>query len=86
MTTELFNCVIVDLIQIGSIYQYLAQNWHCGDFSIVLQRTLNGKDFRQIIVDSPEKVDEVYHYILERWKMGKLKVRIVEQEKALATL
>jgi len=80
MATEVAHYNIIDLIQIGSIYQYLVQNCHRDDISVIVQTTLNGKKFRQVTVNSLAKVNRVYNYLLNNWTRGKLRIRIVEQE------
>ncbi|GAI47794.1 unnamed protein product [marine sediment metagenome] len=81
MAREVTNCVITNLIAVGSIYQYLSQNWHLKQIRVDLtfphageQRTITER------ILSKEKVDYLYKFMLDKWKSGKLRVVITETD------
>ena len=78
-----FNCVITDLIVIGSIYCYLAQHYWRKNQQIIVETTLIRKFYfnerQRFVVNSQGKVKRIYAYLQEKWTQGKLRVKITEK-------
>ncbi len=81
MAREVTNCVITNLIAVGSIYQYLCQNWHLKQIRVDLSFPHNGETatLTERIL-SKEKVDYLYKFMLDKWKCGHLKIVITETD------
>lgn len=73
-----FNAVIVDLIQIGSIYQYLVINWWQKQIRISIWENNVRKPIRRMT--TYDEIDKFYRYLLNNWSANKIKVTIWEKE------
>lgn len=76
---QVVNVVIVDLLQVGSIYQYLASHWWNKDITVNVWENDKRKHPWKIV--NITMVDKVYHYLLENWSKHKVKITIWEREK-----
>ena len=68
---------IMNLLQIGQIYQFLVANWEDGTARITVK---NGKEvvYDNVLVDSVLKVDSIYRYLLENWQSFKVQIFYAE--------
>jgi len=64
---------IMNLLQIGQVYQFLAANWQYANSHITIK---NGKEviYDNILVDSLEKVQAIYKYLLQNWANNKVQI------------
>lgn len=77
-----FKANIVDLIQVGSIHQYLCQNWMIKDIYVEATVQKNG-DFSKMewLVNNPQKIKQVDKFIKDFWQNHKLHLVITERPK-----
>jgi len=68
---------IMNLLQIGQVYQFLAANWQYKKAHITVR---NKKEvvFDNMLVDSILKVNTIYKYLLENWSSGKVQIFYTE--------
>lgn len=81
MAREVTNCIITNLVAVGSIYQYLCQNWHLKQIRVDLTFPHAGEDMtltERIL--NPERVEAIYKLMLDKWKNGHLRVVITETD------
>lgn len=75
---KVFNAVIVDLIEIGSLFQYLVSHWHRKRITISVWEDGTRKPLR--VMADYDACDKFYRYLLENWGGHKLKVVVYEQD------
>ena len=64
---------IMNLIQIGEIYQLLCREWPNENVYITIKN--DGKTiFDKLCVSTREMVDEIYQYLLKNWTNKKVQI------------
>lgn len=75
---KVFDAVIVDLIEIGSLFQYLVSHWHNKRITISVWENGVRKPLR--VMADYDDCDRFYRYLLKNWAECKIKVAVYEQD------
>jgi len=77
---EVFNTIITDISQVREVYRWLGT--HYGDDTIIVAYTTrNGIHHHEEQVKDSYTAHKVYSYLLNNWRKGKVKLRVLEQAK-----
>lgn len=75
---RVFNAVIVDLLEIGSLFQYLVSHWHNQHITINIWED-SVRQPQQVMSDY-DACEKFYRYLLDNWNEHKIKVVVYEQD------
>lgn len=82
---KVFNAVILDLIQIGSIYQYLTNSWH--KFHIEADIWENNIRQPKRILSTIDEADKFYQYLIRNWhSVNRKKIKVVIYENDIGAI
>jgi len=75
---KVFDAVIVDLIQIGSLYQYLTKHWFQKKIKVYVWKDNILQPIRHIT--TAYEVEAFYAYLLKSWNGTKVKIIVLERD------